>query len=185
MSKHRKYTKRRRLYFDRLEKYPDGYIETLTVKNNKLSTDKSEINKFIPVSIIVSTQDNLLLNKDNNYEVRFNTGMVEGEGICINEAGNIITFYNDGSYRLELCGEAVLFSDVDVKLVYQSSEFSEDVKSFSETSIPKDETKLKLRGIPTILPIKKNQSIITKLVPNPDESIILNTGTRLLIYRVA
>lgn len=137
------------------------------------------------VSIILSTQTNLLLNKENTYDIRFSTGILEGTGITISENGNAITFENEGSYRFEICGEAALFSDVDVKLIYSSAEFTEDVKPFSEISIPKEEGKLVLRGIPTILPLQKCQTIIPKLVPTPDESIVLLSGTRLLIHKVA
>jgi hypothetical protein len=140
---------------------------------------------FHAVSIILSTENNLLLNSDNTYDIRFNTGMVEGNGISINETGNIITFTEDGSYRFEISGEATLFSDVDVKLIYFNENFTEEIKSFNETAIPKDEGKLQLRGIPTILPIQKNQSIIARLLPTPDETIILFAGARLLIHRVA
>lgn len=140
---------------------------------------------FNAVSIILSTQTNLLLNADNSYDVKFSTGMTEGNGISINDQGNIVTFSDDGSYRFEICGEGALFSDVDVKLVYFSELFPDDIKPFSETTIPKDDGKLQLRGIPTILPMQKGQSIITRLIPVPDESIVLLAGTRLLIHRVA
>lgn len=140
---------------------------------------------FHPVSIILSTQDNIVLNKENGYEIRFSTGMLEGKGISINETGNAITFQDDGSYRFEICGEAALFSDVDVSLTYDSDKFLPDIQQFSTVKIPKDEGKLQLRGIPTILPLQKNQIIIPKLIPTPDESIVLIGGTRLLIHRVA
>lgn len=140
---------------------------------------------FHAVSIILSTHDNLVLNKENGYEIKFSTGMLEGTGISINETGNTITFNEDGSYRFEICGDAALFSDVNVNLVYDSDKFPPDIKEFSFVKIPKDEGKLQLRGIPTILPLQKNQTIIPKLVPTPDESIVLIGGTRLLVHRVA
>lgn len=141
--------------------------------------------KFNPVSIILSTQNNILLTKENSYDVRFSTGMIEGSGLSINQAGNLITFQDEGSYRFEISGEATPFSDVDVKLIYYSPGFSEDIRAFSEIIIPKDEGKLQLRGIPTILPIQKGQTIIPRLIPNPDESIVLMANTKLLIHRVA
>ncbi|CAH6420508.1 Hypothetical protein HVR_LOCUS1210 [uncultured virus] len=140
---------------------------------------------FKPVSIILSTQDNILLNKDNSYDIRFSTGMVEGSGLYINEFGNKITFDNEGSYRFEISGEATPFSDINVKLVFYSELFPDDVKSFSETDIPKDENKLQLRGLATILPIQTDQNVIVRLVPTPDESIVLMANTRLIIHRVA
>lgn len=162
--------------------HPNLGKEILSEKGN-LSEAKSL--SFRPVSIILSTQDNLLLNKENGYEIRFSTGMLEGKGISINETGNAITFQDDGSYRFEICGEAALFSDVDVSLTYDSDKFLPDIQQFSTVKIPKDEGKLQLRGIPTILPLQKNQIIVPKLIPIPDESILLIGGTRLLIHRVA
>ena len=187
-----------------LNNYPNGYLEDwsspiIHSTNNNNSDwgqtvgddfsndfiDKPSIYKFKPISFILSTNDNLLLNKDTSYSVRFSTGILEGEGVCINETGDMLTFQDNGSYRFEICGEAVLFSDVDVKLVYFNESFTEDIRSFSEINIPKNEGKLYLRGIPTILPLQRNQSITIKLIPEPDESIILLGGTRLLIHRVA
>jgi len=142
-------------------------------------------NDFNLVSIILSTDKNLILNTENEYELQFNMGMLEGYGISVNSHGNIITFQDEGSYRFEISGEGILFSDVEVKLVYHSDKFTNDIKSFSEITVPKDNSKLLLRGIPTILPLQKEHSIIVKLIPNPSESILLSAGTRLLIHRVA
>lgn len=161
----------------------DADIHRHLTKEESVKSDKNI--GFHAVSIILSTDNNLLLNADNSYDIRFNTGMVEGNSISINETGNIITFTDEGSYRFEISGEATLFSDVDVKLVYFNEKFPADIKPFNETNIPKDEGKLQLRGIPTILPIQKNQSIIARLVPTPDETIVLFAGVRLLVHRVA
>jgi len=158
-------------------------IQPLVTQLNPPQSKRSESSEL--VSIILSTQNNLLLNKDNKYDINFSTGIIEGSGIKISEAGNSITFENEGSYRFEICGEAALFSDVDVKLIYFSESFTEDIKPFSEINIPKVEGKLILRGIPTILPLQKCQTIIPRLVPTPDESILLLSGTRLLIHKVA
>jgi len=141
--------------------------------------------KYSPVSIILSTQSNILLNKDTSHNIRFSTGMVEGSGISINDNGDEITFQDDGSYRFEICGEATPFSDVDVKLIFYSPSFSDEVLPFSEITVPKDEGKLLLRGLATILPIQKGQKISPRLIPVPDESIVLMSNTRLLIHRVA
>jgi hypothetical protein len=143
------------------------------------------VTNFSPVSIILRTGDNMILNKTNSHNISFTNGILEGSGISINEGGNIITFQTEGSYRFEICGEASLYSDVDVKLIYFSENFPEDIKSFSETKIPRNEGKLYLRGIPTILPLQKNQTIVVKLITTPEESIVLLAGTRLLIHRVA
>jgi hypothetical protein len=162
----------------------DKDIQQPLVTDVKTSSQKLTITSSL-VSIILSTQTNLLLNKNNSYDIRFSTGILEGSGISINETGNVITFEKEGSYRFEICGEGALFSDVDVKLTYASDEFNDDIKPFSEITIPKEEGKLILRGIPTILPISKCQQIIPRLVPTPDESIVLLSGTRLLIHKVA
>ena len=163
-------------------KYPDGYLESWV----KDTVPKKRSKKFVPVSGILSIQNNYLLSKDNGYKIKFNTGMLEGKGISIDETGIIITFSNEGSYRFELCGNGVVFSsDVEVKLIYESESFTDDIKMFTETDILKNENKLLIQGISTILPIRENQSITIKLQAIPDEKIILNAGTRLLIYRVA
>lgn len=212
---HGKSNKYYRFRSDKQDNFPNGYVEDWSSisslsnhKNNEpgskfddthtirkkcrshsLDSKKSEksthIREFTPVSIILSINSNLLLNKDNSYDVRFNTGMLEGSGICINDTGNIITFQDEGSYRFEISGEGALFSDVEVSLIYFSDKFPDDIKPFSETIIPKDEGKLQLRGIPTILPLQRGQTIIPRLIPTPDESILLLSGTRLLIHRVA
>lgn len=200
---HHTSNKQRRLRADKRENYPNGYLESWSEPLRRHSSVKSEtpVNSPEPsvdqpivpsresgfnlVSIILSTQDNMLLNKQNNYEMRFSTGVLEGNGITINETGSRITFEDEGSYRFEICGEATLFSDVNVLLVYDSDKFSSEIAPFSTTKVPKAETTLQLRGIPTILPIQKNQTVVARLVPNPDESIMLIAGARLLIHRVA
>src|SRR3989304_5349557 len=167
--------KEHRLHINNKEKIPYGYVEDCCTKiipsdvpvpNNSPSVRTL----FHPVSIIVSTQNNILLSKDNAYTLRFSTGMLEGSGISINESGDQITFEDEGSYRFEICGDATPYSDVDVKLIFYSDAFSDDIKPFNETMVPKDEGKLKLRGLATILPIQHKQMIITRLVPTPDES---------------
>jgi hypothetical protein len=151
----------------------------------KESVVHSGVVGFNAVSVILSVQNNMLLSRDNGYNIAFSTGILEGTGIGINEGGDVITFQDAGSYRFEICGEAALFSDIDAILVYDSEGFSEDVRVFSETRIPRNEGKLQLRGIPTILPLLSGQRIVTRLIPTPDESIMLLGGTRLLIHRVA
>ena len=141
--------------------------------------------RFKPVSIILSTQGNTLLTKDTMYDIRFSTGMMDGLGLSINKTGNQITFDNAGSYRFEIIGEATPFSDVDVKLVFHNDIFGEDIKSFSETIVPKENNKLQLRGLATVLPIHKGEVITVRLVPTPDESIALMDNTRLIIHKVA
>jgi len=212
-SKHSNYD--HRLRSDRKDNYPNGYLEDwssdlstisfssptnnsnlpyTSLNNSSILSDISDIVKesnpiqpltYKPVSIILSTQSNTLLNKDNNYIIRFSTGMIEGSGISINNDGNEITFHDEGSYRFEICGDGAPFSDVDIKLVFYSDIFTSDIKPFSEISVPKDDGKLQLRGLATILPIQKDQKISPRLIAFPDESIVLIDNTRLLIHRVA
>lgn len=153
-------------------------------ETSKRSSKKpSLINEM--VSIILSTSNNQKLSRDKSYNIRFNNGMVEGSGVSIDDIGTNLTFENEGSYRFELCGEAVAYSDVEVKLIFHSDKFTDDIKPFSEIKVPKEDNKLILRGIPTILPINKGQKMTIRLVPANDENILLFAGTRLLLYRVA
>lgn len=182
---------------DKHPKFPNGYVEAWAgtkVSSNSVNTQKdksspesinNDLHGFNPISVSLLVENNTILNKDNNYEIRFSTGIRDGTGATISETGKFITFHNDGSYQFEICGEATLFSDVDVSLIYHSDKFTSDIKPFTVTKIPTDEGKIHLRGIPTILPIQKGQMIRVKLVPTPDESIMLLGGTRLLIHRVA
>jgi hypothetical protein len=161
----------------------NGNESTISIEISAASEVKSS--KYTPVSIILSTQSNTLLNKDTPHSIRFSTGIIEGAGISIDNNGNEITFQDEGSYRFEMCGDGAPFSDVDVKLIFHSDSFSEEVRPFSEIMVPKDEGKLQLRGLATILPIQKNQKISPRLIAIPDESIVLMGNTRLLIHRVA
>ena len=147
--------------------------------------EKKEKHKFHAVSMILSISNDLALEKDGFHNLKFSNGMVEGKGISINSNGDIITFEEDGSYKFEICGEGVVYSDVDVKVVYHSDKFPSGVAEFSETKIPREDSKLILRGIPTILPMKSGQTIVVRIMPSSDETIVIFGGTRLLIYRVA
>lgn len=176
---------------DKRDNYPNGYVEDCTVQHRPETTVNHKPDfppstfRYLPTSVILSTTSNLILTAETAYDIHFSTGIAEGGGVTINEAGNIITFLEEGSYRFEIGGEAAPFSDVTVKLVFSSDKFTEDLLPFTETIVPKDEGKLLLRGIATILPIQKDQTVITRLIPDPDESIALLANTRLLIHRVA
>lgn len=146
---------------------------------------REDINEFKPASIILLTNDNILLSKDNLYTIRFSTGMVEGNGLSINELGNKITFENEGSYRFEIHGEANPFSDVSMKLVFHSELFTDDIRLFSEMNIAKEENKFPIRALSTILPIQNGQNISIHLIPTPEESVVLMGNARLIIHRVA
>lgn len=142
-------------------------------------------NKATPVSVILSTQGNFVLNKENNYELKFNVGMSEGEGITVNDMGNLLTFFEPGSYKFEISGQAMTESELDADLIYFNKDFAKDVALFSKLPVPRVDTTLNLRGIPTILPLEKGDTISIKLLPTKEESILLSNGTRLLVYRVA
>lgn len=169
------------------KKQETDILSEYAVKTNVINEQSDEHKKevFVPTSFIVSINNNLVLNSSNNYTMRFNSGILEGSGVSINTEGNIITFTNEGSYRFDLCGEAVVFSDVDVKLIYDSEKINDDIKEFSNLKISKIEGKLQLGSGSTILPIYTNQTISIKLVPVPDESVMVLSGTRLLIHRIA
>lgn len=136
-------------------------------------------------SLILSTTQNSILTAENNYIVRFGTGIAEGGGIEADELGTTISFLEDGSYRFEIGGDAAPFSDVDVDLVFESELFTDDLKPFTVTHVPKDEGKLQLRGLSTILPLQAGDKVTVRLVPSRPENIALLAHTRLLIYRVA
>jgi len=170
--------KSEKLYSDK------GLVPVDKSLTHDLSKSKQQI-KYNPTSIILSTQGNIMLTKDTSYDIRFSTGVLDGTGLHINETGNQITFDEDGSYRFEIYGEASPFSDVEVKLVFHSDSFQDNMKNFTEITVPKCEGRLELRGLPTILPVHKNQTVTARLVPEPDETIILMTNTRLLIHRVS
>jgi hypothetical protein len=151
-------------------------------KNKHVEDHTKHKTKFHAVSMVLAVTNTITLDKG---VLRFSNGMVEGKGISINSNGDVITFEEEGSYRFEICGDAVIYSDVDAKLVYYSDKFSSEISKFSETNIPRQGNKLSLRAIPMILPMKSNQTIVVKIVPLKEESIIVLEGTRLLIHRVA
>lgn len=181
----------------RKNKIPNGFLENWN--KTKCSVSKSSLrpresdalvppepaNGFNPASIILSTVDNTLLTKENDYEIRFSAAAIKGDGIDVNKDGNILSIDNDGDYRCEIAGEATPYSDVNAKLIYYSPNFNSELSIFTETDIPKNGNQLSLRGIPTILPITGKQNIKVKIVPDSDESIVLSAGTRLIIHRVA
>ncbi len=153
------------------------------------------INIFKPVSVILTTKIDRNLNSKSGYEIRFNDGVMEGDGISINKAGDIITFKNEGSYRFELCGYAKSSNHADIRLVYHSDnstkywkssgELVDDMKLLGIIPLKNNDGNFTISGSATILPIDTNQSIRVKLLPLLDENILLFKQCRLLIYRVA
>jgi len=177
----RKSSRDHRQLADLRENYPDGFVEDCSIKKRSPPTKYS----YNPVSLALSLQNNILLTADGSYNIQFSTGMLEGSGISINESGDSIKFYEDGSYQFTICGDATPFSDVSAKLVYHHPSFNDDIKIFSQTDIPQENGKLQLRGLITTLPLRKNQEIQVKIIPTPNESIIVMAGTRLLVHRIA
>lgn len=146
---------------------------------------KGETKGFSAGSIILSMENDLRLESSNGYQLSFNTGMVEGSVISVNEAGDNISFLEEGSYRFELYGDGVVFSDVGLALVYESPKFTDEMKPFTQCKLNKNEMKIILNGVPTILPLLKGQSVTVKIVPSVAETLVISAGTRLLIHRVA
>ncbi len=161
-------------------------LEKVRKSKPTVTREKSHhVSDFNPVSFALSTQENYVLNKGSGYDIKFSTGLLEGSTLEINSTGNEITFHQDGSYKFEICGEVVPFSDVTLKVVFFSPSFSKDILNFAQSEVPKCEGKFQLRGMSAILPLQKGQKIVVRLIPNPVESLILMANTRLLIHRVA
>jgi hypothetical protein len=140
---------------------------------------------FTAGSMILSLENDMKLTGENGYQLAFNTGMVEGSVISINEKGDTISFADEGSYRFELCGDGVGQTDVTTMLVYESTKFTEEMKPFTNVKLIKLANKLNMNGVSTILPVLDGQTITIKIVPSTDDTIIISAGTRLLIHRVA
>ena len=188
------------------KKYSDGYLEEWLLSpiksdcKSKNSSDKTNSNKhpdkdnskditksvtFSPVAAILSTTSNQLLSSNTEYNISFNTGMVEGTGICINNIGDCLTFDNSGSYRFELTAEVIPYADTNLSVVFYSSSFSADIAFFGSIDLPKKEGKYKIKNISTILPINSFQTVNVRIISPSSQSIILLANTRLLIHRVA
>lgn len=181
--------------------YPDGYLEdwsrdsvisksTVASKPTESSSQRSDTKKkerviFTPVASILSTTINQILSMTNNYVISFGTGMVEGSGITINDEGDTLIFNNSGSYRFELSAEVVPYSNTRVSVHFDSSEFTKDIEVFSNIDLPEKQGKYKIKNISTLLPINSHQKLRVKIVSPSNESLILLSNARLLIYRVA
>jgi hypothetical protein len=137
---------------------------------------------FQPVSLSLKTLEDFILNADNNYTIKFNTGMVEGTGIAITD-GNHIVFENAGSYHFEILGTAVPYTSVGLTLVY--GDVPDDIKIFSEVPLPKDDGAVRLELGRTTIPVDKDQRISLRIVPDQPETITLSAGCRLFVFRVA
>lgn len=170
---------------------PNGYLEDCTLTQLPVSQKSQDYEKskksqdsdkfiFQPVSIIVTTVDDIILNTDNNYTIKYQTGIVEGKGLSINE-GDHIVFENEGSYYFQISGTVLPYTSVPLKLVFEG--FNDDIKIFSEKSLPKQEGAIDF-CISTTLPINKDHKISVRIVPDQNETLVLSGGCRLLIFRV-
>lgn len=177
------------------KKYPDGYLEDWTKKSSKSSvkiTDKSvqstkvvDTHFFTPSATILSTTINQILSASNNYIVSFGTGMVEGSGISINNEGDSLIFHNSGSYRFEFTGEIIPYADTKIMVCFDSDGFTKDMEIFSHIELPEKTGKYELNNISTLLPINMSQNVSVKITSSTNESLVLLTSAKLLIYRVA
>lgn len=131
-------------------------------------------------SIVLNVDHNTILTKDNNYCIKFNTGLKLSSIIRMNEAGDKITFRDKGNYSFTLCGEATSLGENNAKIVFSSDKFKKNIKQFTETSVIKVNNKLYLRS-ETLLPICDNQTVSVKLIPENDSPIVIISGTRLII----
>jgi hypothetical protein len=163
---------------------PSVLLPVSTIKETEQVKESEPVNvvgtSVQRVSISLTTLDDIILNADNNYTIKFNMGMVEGTGIIINE-GDRIVFETEGSYYFQISGIAIPYTKVNLKLVYH--EFPEDIKIFSEVPLPKDDGAISFSEA-TTLPIDSNQTITVRIIPEQMETITLNAGCRLLIFKV-
>lgn len=165
---------------DSRKKKSNHYVES---RSDHRHHEKKKKNKFHAVSMILAVGSDITLDK--NRTLKFSNGMVEGKGISINSNGDVITFEEEGSYRFEISGEGIVYSDTDVKLIYKSDDFPSEIEMFSEITIPREGSKLILRGISTMLPMKSGQKVVVRIVPEQETNVIIFGRTRLLIHRVA
>ena len=165
---------------DNIEDWYDATIHKTSKKPPRKSTHKSQ-KDFNHVSLTLCTTEGQILNNENNYITTFTSGVLEGSGIKVNKSGNKILFTEPGSYRFEIYGHLVPYSDVPITLQYCSKYFNKEILNFS--NIPLDTPRIS--GLSTILPLNKNQHITIKFYPQTHESILLQAGLRLYIHRVA
>lgn len=166
-------------------RYPTPGVKSFYHKKYLENSGAEKPSGFVPGVLVVSTTSNIVLNEESAYEIYFGLGFLDGEGISVDATGKKITFSTKGSYKIELFGEAILFSEANVVLKYHSETLSDDFLSFSTIKIPRQANVLNIAGVSTILPMESNQVISVRLIPDPKESIMLLEGARLMIHRVA
>lgn len=147
----------------------------------KKSNNTFTAEPFIPASIILTSENKLILTPENNF-VKFTAGMIGGVSISVDETGDNIIFEQAGSYRFEfISSDAIPISDVDITLKYISPDFTDNIKCFTDIQL----INRKFNNAVTILPIDKHQKVSINIVTNPKETVIIPAGAKLMIYRVA
>jgi hypothetical protein len=163
---------------------PDGYVED-DVPKVPTTVSRNVSTTYTPVAATLVVTTNLMLNHEQGYDIKFSAGMMEGCGLVVSDDGSHVTVTRAGSYRCEVCGSAVSFSDVGARLLFFSDTMSEEMQVFAETAITGIEGTYGLRGISTILSFEADQVLRVRLLPDQPETIMVHSGFRWMIHRVA
>lgn len=169
----------------RARKYPNGYLEECSVgtpHTNEVD-NYSPPPYYQPSALILATLDNVAINSENQYKLRFQTGFLDGN-ITVNENGQELIFRDKGTYSFQLVGTAVPRSEVDITLIYDSPNFDEELESLANTLLPYRSGQVTFNTT-TALPIESNQSICVRLVCQANEAALVLPNTRLIIHRIA
>ena len=180
------------LYLGRVpqKSYPRDGIEECRPTTNALrkdtpaSSSSQKTQGFVPTCTIVSTVSDIELSAENNYEVRFSSGMIDGAPMIIDEDGKTITVTSSGSYKFDFNGQVIPYSDVEVQLKFEvRSEvpLPEGLSRFTTFDIPAGEHV----ALSTIIPLKEKNTISLRLLPSTPEKLRLRENTRLVVYRIA
>lgn len=164
---------------------PDGYVEDDVPKVPATQSRTTSMPAYSPVAATLVLSHDALLTQDQGYDIKFSAGMMEGTGLVVSEDGGEVTVSRAGSYRFEVCGSALTFSDVGARLLFHSDTLPDDMQPFAATTLTSTEGAYSLRGISTILALEAGQVIQTRLVPEQAESVIVHSGLRWMIHRVA
>jgi hypothetical protein len=167
----------------RARKYPNGFLEECSAGTPYTKPVENQPANYQPSALILTTLDNISINPENQYKVRFQTGFIDGD-IIANDNGQELIFENKGTYRFELVGIAVPRSEADITLIYDSPQFDEELESLANTLLPYRSGQVAFNTT-TVLPIEANQSISVRLVCEADETALLLSHTRLIIHRIA
>lgn len=161
-----------------LHKFSNGYVEP---HHRKKSKNISTHEPFVPASIILTSENKLILTPENNF-IKFTAGMIGGTSMSVDETGNNIIFNQAGSYRFEfISSDAIPISDVDITLKYNSPDFTDNIKCFTDINL----INYKFDNAITILPIDRRQKVSITIVAQPAETVIIPANAKLIIYRVA